>query len=296
MTSLVLPIGVALATWWVLGAPSPEKLAAPTPREARRARGRAGWTGAWVTALRALGRGRATPPELEALVPAAGRPLGLDAAEWGELERGWATAGGAVVVVALGVGLVEMEGALCLLPLAGGFALVAPREWLVRRARARAAWLDARLATLADRLATILEGGASIPDALQEAVRVEATSPRAPAWFVAELQLAARLLRLSDASLTESLATLGRAVPSPALARLSAQLVLAARTGGPTVAVLRDFARQLRAERAADRAGRVSDTPVRLAWVGVVPVMACLVVAMVSIVATLGRGGFGSPP
>lgn len=291
--ALFVAAAAGAVAWWALGGASAQRPADPpgTPLAERITAERAGRVGEWLDGLLGLGRRipGAPPPELGRLLEEAGRPLGLDAAGWAALERGWAAAGGLVVVGLLVVGRgLPPEGRL--LPLVGLGALVGPRHWLDRRGRDRASTLDRRLPDLADRIALGLEGGLGILDAIQEAVRAERTAPGTPPWLHRELAWLTRDLWLSDSTLPDALGRMERRIAAPRLRALRAQLTLAARTGGPVAGTLRAFSRSAREEAAAGRAARLGELSFRLAWVGIVPVLAFLGVAMTYVQGMLGEG------
>lgn len=284
----LVPALVGLAAWWVLG--SGRGSDAPptgTPAARRLARARAGGRGEWIDAIVSLGRlvpgppaGSASGRDATRLVREAGAPLGLDPARWLALERGAFFLGSATAgLLAVPVILLRRDAwAAPLVALAAGSLL---RPWLVTRGRQRAAALDRHLPDLADRVALSLDAGRCLPDAVRDAVAAARLSPGVPPWLVRELAAWARDLWLGDTTLADSLDRLCARVAAPRLPALRAQLALAARAGGPLAEVLRAFARVCREDAEARATGRLGEFALRVGWVGIVPVLGFIGVAVV---------------
>ena len=208
----------------------------------RRGRGRRGER--VVRALVALGRRVGAPVpsrDLEARLDAAGRPLGLCAADVTAVKGGAA-------VVAL-VGGVPLAGALpgrlsllaaLALPVAG---FLAPDLLLARRARRRARRMEADLPDLLDLLRVSVEAGLATGRALGEVGRRH-TGLLASEWRRAATELSLGVPR------DEALARLARRCPPPAIATLTAALRRAERHGAPLAGTLAAQAAEARAARA----------------------------------------------
>lgn len=208
-------------------------------------RRRAGRRGArMAAALAGLGRrvGASLPPgELAARLEAAGRPLGLDAADVMAVKGGTA-------VVALLAGAPLAAGLPGRLPVLAVIALapagfLGPDILIARRAAARGKRMTAELPDLLDLLQVAIEAGLTVGRALGEVGRRH-RGPLAREWATTATQLELGVPR------DEALDGLVRRCPPPAVATLAAALRRAARHGAPLAETLAAQAAEARAERA----------------------------------------------
>jgi tight adherence protein C len=211
-----------------------------------------------VAALRLLARlGRrfgvpAPPRDLDGRLAAAGRPLGLRAADVMA-----AKAGGAALGLALALPLgAPLPGRLPLLvPFAlPAAAFLAPDLWVRRRARARGAAMAAELPDVLDLLRVALAAGLSLDRALAEVAR------RDRGLLARELRVAAVQVELGVPR-SEALAGLVARCPCAGVATLVRALERAARHGAPLGEALSAQAREARgatARRLAERAAKAS--------------------------------------
>jgi tight adherence protein C len=197
-----------------------------------------------VAVLAGLGRRVGAPlpaDDLEGRLDAAGRPLGLAAADLTAVKGGAAIValiGGAPLAAAL-PGRLPVLGVLAL-PAAG---FLAPDFLLARRARARARRMEAELADLLDLLRVAVEAGLPVGRALAEVAR------RHRGLLAAEWRTVATEVQLGLPR-DDALARLARRCPLPAIAALSAAVRRAERHGAPLAATLAAQAAEARAERA----------------------------------------------
>jgi tight adherence protein C len=197
-----------------------------------------------VAALAGLGRRIGAPlpaGDLEGRLDAAGRPLGLAAADVTAVKGGAAIVAliaGAPLAAAL-PGRLPVLGVLAL-PAAG---FLAPDLLLARRARARARRMEAELADLLDLLRVAVEAGLPVGRALAEVGRRH-RGLLAREWRTAATEVQLGLPR------DDALARLARRCPLPAIAAVSAAVRRAERHGAPLAATLAAQAAEARAERA----------------------------------------------
>lgn len=272
----LLPPVLGLATLWLLAAPVPAVQMADTPRRERRAASLSGWRGAWIAALTHVGRSASADDGFAATVAAAGAPGGLTADEWSAIRRCGIIGGG-------------LSAGLILLFAPGDAKLLAgPALWLGAQpglslraaARQRREWLSLRLPDFSGRIASGLDAGLNIRQAVADAAEAEARSPRSPRWLAAELSAVARHASLAAIGLDGALARLERAAPGAGAGLLRGQLVAAERGGGSTAGALRAFARDHRAQLLAGRKGRVGGVGIALEWTGLIPVMVWFLVLL----------------
>jgi len=215
-------------------------------------------TRAWTTALALLARvGRrvgapAATRDLEALLAAAGRPLGLRASDAMAAKGG---AGALGLALALPLGSL-LPGRLALLapfalPLA---AFLAPDVWLRRRARARGAAMTLELPDLLDLLRIALGAGLSLDRALAEVAR------RDPGLLAREWRTAAVEIEVGVPR-ERALAGLAARCPCDGIIPLARALERGARHGTPlgeALAAQAAEARAAHARRLAERAARAA--------------------------------------
>ncbi len=272
----LLPPVLGLTTLWLLAAPVPGTPISDTPGQHRRAVTRSGWRGAWIAALTRVGRSAGADDAFAATVAAAGAPGGLNAKEWAAIRRCGVIGGGVL-------------GGALLLFAPGDFKLLAgPAVWLGAQpglslkaaAKQRREWLSLRLPDFSGRIASGLDAGLNIRQAVADAAEAEARSPRSPRWLAAELSAVARHASLAAIGLDGALARLERAAPGAGAGLLRGQLVAAERGGGSTAGALRAFARDQRAQLLAGRKGRVGGVGIALEWTGLIPVMVWFLVLL----------------
>ncbi|HEX7292349.1 MAG TPA: type II secretion system F family protein [Conexibacter sp.] len=213
---------------------------------------------ATVTALALLARigARAGAPTatrgLEALLVAAGRPLGLRA---GDLMAAKAGAGVLGLAAALPLGSL-LPGRLVLLapfalPLA---AFLAPDLWLRRRVRRRSAAMARELPDLLELLRVALGAGLSLERALGEVAR-RARGPLAREWRTAAVELELGVPR------ERALGGIAARCPCEGVGPLVRALERGARHGAPlaeTLAAQAGEARAAQARRLAERAAKAA--------------------------------------
>jgi tight adherence protein C len=228
-------------------------LAALMPRTARRSRG--GRRAAVFAILVRIGRRAGAPPpagDLDALLLAAGRPLGLRAADL-MAAKGGAGALGLLLALPLGSLLPGRLGLLApfALPLA---AFLAPDLWLRRCVRLRGAAMALELPDLLDLLRVALGAGLSLDRALAEVAR-RAHGPLAREWRTAVVEVELGVPR------ERALAGLAARCPCEGIVPLVRALERGARHGTPLAEALAAQAAEARAthaRRLAERAAKAA--------------------------------------
>ena len=226
-----------------------------------------------LVAARTLGT-RATPPRtLSARLDAAGAPASLTVADVMAVKCALALAGAFLALPAASLA----PGRLGVLVLAGipAASFLAPDLALRRRARRRAARMQAELPDVADLLRVALDAGLPPVRALHEIGR------RHPGLLAAELGAVAARHRLGVAH-DQALDTLEARAPLPGVVQLSAALRRAATHGAPLGPVLDAIAADARAERArllSDRAARAAPQIQLVVALLLVPAVLLLVAA-----------------
>lgn len=206
-----------------------------------------------ILLLAALGRRlrpAGAPPDLRALIAAAGHPAGLGVRELMAAKVAGAVLGtGAAVPLAAAapgrLGLVVLP----LAPLAGFFA---PDRWLARRAAERARRVRRELPAMLDLLRVTVEAGGSLAAALHS-VGERSDGPLAREWRAVgrEVQL--------GVPLAEALDALSHRLPQPEVRALVGALERCRRHGTPLAATLAAQAHAARfalARRVRDGAAR----------------------------------------
>jgi tight adherence protein C len=188
----------------------------------------------------------------DALLVAAGRPLGLRAADV-MAAKGGAGALGLLLALPLGSLLPGRLGLLApfALPLA---AFLAPDLWLRRRVRARAAAMALELPDLLDLLRVALGAGLSLDRALAEVAR-RARGPLACEWRTAAVEVELGVPR------EQALAGLAARCPCEGIVPLIRALERGARHGTPlaeALAAQAAEARAVHARRLAERAAKAA--------------------------------------
>jgi len=227
-------------------------LAQLAPRRGARTRPR---TRAWTAALALLARlGRrvgapAATRELEARLAAAGRPLGVHAADVMAAQAG-AAALGLLAALPLGSLLPGRLGLLApfALPLA---AFLAPGAWLRRRARRRGAAMARELPDLLDLLRVALVAGLSLERALAEVARRD-RGLLAREWRTAAVELELGVPR------ERALAGIAARCPCEGIVALVRALERGARHGTPLAEALAAQAAEARAAQARQVAERAA--------------------------------------
>lgn len=272
----VLPPVLGVATLWLLAAPVPGVQPQATPAKNRRAATLSGWRGAWIAALTRVGRSARADAGFAATVAAAGAPGALTADEWAAIRRCGVIGGGV------------LGGLLFAFAPGDAKLLAGPAIWLGAQAglslksaaRQRREWLSLRLPDFSGRIASGLDAGLNIRQAVADAAEAEVRSPRSPRWLAAELSAVARHASLAAIGLDGALARLEHAAPGAGAGLLRGQLVAAERGGGSTAGALRAFARDHRAQLLAGRKGRVGGVGIALEWTGLIPVMVWFLVLL----------------
>jgi tight adherence protein C len=221
----------------------------------RAPRARRPWAAAALALLARLGRSLgvgAPPPELEARLVAAGRPLGLRAGDLMAAKGGAATLG-LLLALPLGTSLPGRLGLLApfALPLA---AFLAPDLWLRRRTGRRAAAMAVELPDLLDLLRVALGAGLSLDRALAEVARRD-RGLLAREWRVTALEVELGVPR------EQALAQLAARCPCEGIAPLVRALQRGARHGTPLAEALAAQAQEARAahaRRLTERAARAA--------------------------------------
>ncbi|MGN6190034.1 MAG: type II secretion system F family protein [Conexibacter sp.] len=188
----------------------------------------------------------------EALLLAAGRPLGLRAADV-MAAKGGAGALGLAAALPLGSLLPGRLGLLApfALPLAG---FLAPDLWLRRRARIRGTAMARELPDLLDLLRVALGAGLSLDRALAEVAR-RSRGPLAREWRTASVEIALGVPR------EVALARLAARCPCEGIVPLVRALQRGARHGTPLAEALAAQAAEARAAQArrlAERAAKAA--------------------------------------
>lgn len=194
----------------------------------------------------------ATPSDLDARLAAAGRPLGLRAADVMAAKGG---AGALALLLALPLASL-LPGRLGLLapfalPLA---AFLGPDVWLRRRIRRRGAAMAWELPDLLDLLRVALGAGLSIDRALAEVAR-RAHGPLAREWRTAAIEVELGVPR------ERALAGLAQRCPCEGVVPLVRALERGARHGTPladALAAQAADARATQARRLAERAAKAA--------------------------------------
>jgi len=208
-----------------------------------------------LTLLARLGR-RVGPPaaprDLDARLAAAGRPLGLRAADV-MAARGGAGALGLALALPLGSLLPGRLGLLApfALPLA---AFLGPDLWLRRRTRARAAAMAGELPDLLDLLRVALGAGLSLDRALSEVARRD-RGLLAREWRITAVEVELGVPR------AQALARLATRCPCEGIVPLVRALERGGRHGAPladALAALAAEARAARARRTVEQAARAA--------------------------------------
>jgi tight adherence protein C len=229
------------------------RLAPRRPASRGRRRGRASVT--LVALLARIGIRVGAPAAsraFDALLVAAGRPLGLRAADV-MAAKGGAGALGLLLALPLGSLLPGRLGLLApfALPLA---AFLAPDLWLRRRVRARAAAMALELPDLLDLLRVALGAGLSLDRALAEVAR-RARGPLACEWRTAAVEVELGVPR------EQALAGLAARCPCEGIVPLIRALERGARHGTPlaeALAAQAAEARAVHARRLAERAAKAA--------------------------------------
>jgi tight adherence protein C len=246
MTPAAAAIGAAVALGLVA-------LAELAPRRKHRERARAG--AAALALLARLGARAGAPAAsraFDALLAAAGRPLGLRAGDVMAAKAGAAVLG---LAAALPLGSL-LPGRLGLLapfalPLAG---FLAPDLWLRRRVRLRGAAMARELPDLLDLLRVALAAGLSLDRALAEVARRD-RSLLAREWRTAAVELELGVPR------ERALAGIAARCPCEGIVPLVRALERGARHGVPlaeALAAQTGEARAAQARRLAERAARAA--------------------------------------
>ncbi|HXE44666.1 MAG TPA: type II secretion system F family protein [Conexibacter sp.] len=255
---------------------------APRRRPGARPRARA-----WAAALALLARvGRrvgapAATRDVEALLAAAGRPLGLRAGD-AMAAKGGAGALGLALALPLGSllpGRFELLAPFAL-PVA---AFLAPDMWLRRRARARGAAMALELPDLLDLLRVALGAGLSLDRALAEVAR------RDPGLLACEWRTAAVEIELGVPR-ERALAGLAARCPCEGIVPLVRALQRGARHGTPLAEALAAQAAEARAahaRRLAERAAKA--VPQIQLVVALLLVPSVLLVVAAALLATFTR-------
>ncbi|HEU4701201.1 MAG TPA: type II secretion system F family protein [Conexibacter sp.] len=223
------------------------------PRRGRRARpARAAAALALLARLGARVGAPAATHGAEALLIAAGRPLGLRAADV-MAAKGGAGAAGLALALPLGSLLPGRLGLLApfALPLAAFFA---PDLWLHRRVRRRGAVMAAELADLLDLLRVALGAGLSLDRALAEVARRD-RGMLACEWRTAAVEIELGVPR------EHALERLAARCPCEGVVPLVRALQRGARHGTPlaeALAALAAEARAAQARRLAERAAKAA--------------------------------------
>jgi tight adherence protein C len=210
----------------------------------RRARRRRTATATALALLARLGARTGAPAAtrgVEALLAAAGRPLGLRAADV-MAAKGGAGALGLALALPLGTLAPGRLGLLApfALPLA---AFLAPDAWLRRRARGRGAAMARELPDLLDLLRVALGAGLSLDRALAEVAR-SSRGPLAGEWRTAAVEIALGVPR------EHALERLAERCPCEGVRPLARALQRGARHGTPVAEALAAQAAQARAAQA----------------------------------------------
>jgi len=201
-----------------------------------------------VAGLRLLARlGRragapAAPADLAARLAAAGRPLGMTAADVMAVKAGGALAA-LLVAVPLGAGLPGRLGLLVALTLPAA-AFLAPDALLARAARRRGAAMALELPDLLDGLALALRAGLPPARAFAEVAR------RHRGALAREFRQASAQVELG-VPLAGALATMRPRCPVAGIGALTAAIERGATLGAPPADALAAQAREARALRAA---------------------------------------------
>jgi tight adherence protein C len=246
--------------------------------------GRARRPGGLVRGLTALGRRVGAPGPAAGLaerIDAAGRPLGLGAADVMALKAGAALAGIGVAAPLAAAGPGRLGLLLALAAPAGAF--LAPDGWLRRRSRARARRVERELPDVLDLLRVAVEAGLPLSRALAEVGR------RRRGVLAGELRRVADEIALGRAR-PAALEELVRRCPAAGVPALVTALERASRLGsplGPTLAAQAREARAGRAGRLRERAERAGPKIQLVVALGLVPSVMLLVAA--ALVSMLGR-------
>ena len=189
---------------------------------------------------------------VESLLAAAGRPLGLRAADV-MAAKGGAGALGLALALPLGSLLPGRLGLLAPFALALG-AFLAPDAWLRRRVRRRGAAMARELPDLLDLLRVALGAGLSLDRALAEVARRD-RGPLAREWRTAAVEIELGVPR------ERALEGLGARCPCDGIRPLVRSLQRGARHGTPLAEALAAQAAEARAAQArrlAERAAKAA--------------------------------------